>query len=164
MSQKAGQKSRGNGEGSIRQRKDGRWEARITIGRNENVSQKMKYFYGKSRKEVAAKLEAYNNDTRKGIYIEPNKYTLLGWIDEWYKTYVVNRVKPTTQANYHNITNMYIKPYWGQIKLRDLRMFKNFIISFQLEEEPTEIKVKALGLALYIVYTEFREHYCKLHI
>ena len=121
MSQKAGQKSRGNGEGSIRHRKDGRWEARITIGRNENGSQKMKYFYGKSRKEVAEKLEAYNNDTRKGIYIEPNKYTLSGWIDEWYKTYVVNRVKPTTQANYHNITNMYIKPYLGQIKLRDLR-------------------------------------------
>lgn len=121
MSQKAGQKSRGNGEGNIRQRKDGRWEARITIGRNENGTQKMKYFYGKSRKEAAEKLEAYNNDTRKGIYIEPNKYTLSQWIDEWYKTYVVNRVKPTTQANYHNITNIYIKPYLGQIKLMELK-------------------------------------------
>ena len=56
-----------------RQRKDGRWEARITIGRNENGNQKMKYFYGKTRKEAAEKLEAYNNDIRKGIYIEPNK-------------------------------------------------------------------------------------------
>lgn len=31
MSQKAGQKSRGNGEGNIRQRKDGRWEARTLV-------------------------------------------------------------------------------------------------------------------------------------
>lgn len=58
MSQKAGQKSRGNGEGSIRQRKDGRWEARITIGCNENGSQKIKYFYGKNGKEAAEKLSA----------------------------------------------------------------------------------------------------------
>ena len=51
MSQKAGQKSRGNGEGSIRQRKDGRWEARITIGRSENGSQKMKYFTERTEKK-----------------------------------------------------------------------------------------------------------------
>lgn len=106
MPQKVKRKSRGNGEGSIRQRKDGRWEARITIGRNESGSQKIKYFYGKTRKEAAEKLEAYNNDIRKGIYIEPNKYTISQWIDEWYKTYVVNRVKPTTQANYYNISNI----------------------------------------------------------
>lgn len=121
MSQKVKRKSRGNGEGSIRQRKDGRWEARITIGRNENGSQKMKYFYGKTRKEAAEKLETYNSDTRNGIYLEPNKYTLSDWIDEWYKTYVINRVKPTTQANYYNVTNTYIKPYLGQIKLRELK-------------------------------------------
>lgn len=50
-----------------------------------------------------------------------DEYTLSQWIDEWYKTYVVNRVKPTTQANYHNITNIYIKPYLGQIKLMELK-------------------------------------------
>ena len=108
MSQKVKRRSRGNGEGSIRQIKDGRWEARITIGRNESGSQKMKYFYGKTRKETAEKLEACNNDIRKGIYIEPNKYTISQWIDEWYKIYVVNRVKPNTQANYYNISIIYI--------------------------------------------------------
>jgi AP2 domain. len=59
MSQKAGQKSRGNGEGSIRQRKDGRWEAKITIGQNDSGSQKMKYFSGKTRQEAAEKLSTY---------------------------------------------------------------------------------------------------------
>ena len=36
MGQKSGQKSRGNGEGNIRQKKDGRWEARVTIGYTED--------------------------------------------------------------------------------------------------------------------------------
>lgn len=114
-------KSRGNGEGSIRQRKDGRWEARITIGRNENGSQKIKYFYGKSRKEVAEKLSAYINESKKGTYIEPSKYTVSQWLDEWYKNYVVNKVKTNTRASYERTIRIYLKPNLGQYKLMDLK-------------------------------------------
>lgn len=39
MGQMAGQKSRGNGEGNIRQKSDGRWEARITIGYTDEGKQ-----------------------------------------------------------------------------------------------------------------------------
>ncbi len=38
---------RGHGEGSIYQRKDGRWTASITV-----EGRKRKYIYGKTRKEV----------------------------------------------------------------------------------------------------------------
>ena len=43
---------RGHGEGTIYQRKDGRWTAVITL---EN--HKRKTFYGKTRKEVQQKLK-----------------------------------------------------------------------------------------------------------
>ena len=52
-------KRRGNGEGSIRKRKDGRWEARITLGYHETGKVKVKYLYGKTRRECAAKLNAF---------------------------------------------------------------------------------------------------------
>jgi integrase len=45
---------RGNGEGSIRRRKDGRWEGRYTIHAAEG--RKQKAVYGKTRKEVSEKL------------------------------------------------------------------------------------------------------------
>src|SRR4051794_6909352 len=43
---------RGNNEGSITQRKDGRWEARISVN-----SGKRHVLYGKTRKEVQEKLK-----------------------------------------------------------------------------------------------------------
>jgi len=47
---------RGNNEGSIYKRKDGRWVASITVGYNDNGKPKRKNFYGKTRKEVQEKL------------------------------------------------------------------------------------------------------------
>jgi AP2 domain. len=61
-------------QGQYQRKKDGRWEARITIERNENGGQKMKYFYGKTRGECSDKLNDYLPDKRKGIYIELSIY------------------------------------------------------------------------------------------
>jgi hypothetical protein len=44
---------RGNGEGGIHQRKDGRWCGQVSIGYNENGKLVRKTFYGGTREEVA---------------------------------------------------------------------------------------------------------------
>lgn len=57
----------GNGEGSIRQRPDGRFEARLRVGNDERRG-----YYGKSRKEVRLKLEAARRDHDAGrLSIDP---------------------------------------------------------------------------------------------
>jgi len=45
---------RGNGEGSIRRGKDGRWEGRFTV--HTAQGRKQKTVYGKTGKEVSEKL------------------------------------------------------------------------------------------------------------
>ncbi|MDP4121058.1 MAG: site-specific integrase [Bacillota bacterium] len=120
MGQKAGQKSRGNGEGNIRQKPDGRWEARITIGRTESGKQKMKYFYGHTRDEAAAKLNDFLSENQHGTYIEPSKYTVDQWLDEWYNNHVVGSVKPSTRVSYEMIIRQHLKPNFGHYKLKDL--------------------------------------------
>jgi integrase len=47
-------RKRGNGEGSITKRKDGRWMARYTVQTAKGP--KRKHIYGKTRQEVAEKL------------------------------------------------------------------------------------------------------------
>ena len=47
------QSRRGNGEGSIYQRQDGRWTASLTIGIDRKGKTKRKYIYGTTRGEVA---------------------------------------------------------------------------------------------------------------
>ena len=42
-------RKRGAGEGSISRRKNGLWQGAVTIGRNNDGSQKRKYFYENSK-------------------------------------------------------------------------------------------------------------------
>ena len=59
---------RGNNEGSIYQRKDGRWCAQVTVGYKENGKPIFKYAYGSSRQEVAKKLTQYTHEVFENGY------------------------------------------------------------------------------------------------
>ena len=65
------QKRRGHGEGSIYQRKDGRWVAEITL---ENG--KRKPMYGKTRKEVADRLNQALQEQKQGTLIDAPQQTV----------------------------------------------------------------------------------------
>ena len=53
-------KKRANGEGSIRKRSNGTWEARVTIGANPETGKMIaKDIYGKIQREVREKLDAW---------------------------------------------------------------------------------------------------------
>ena len=57
---------RGQNEGSIRKRKDGTWEARVTIGISADGKQQRKSLYGKTRQEVHNKMTDLLNNVFKG--------------------------------------------------------------------------------------------------
>ncbi len=61
---------RGNGEGSIYRRKDGRWTAEMSL-----EGGKSKFIYGKTRKEVQEKAQDQHcMSNRKGcLLLDPNK-------------------------------------------------------------------------------------------
>ena len=69
---------RANGEGSIHQRKDGRWAASVTIGGGRR-----KHFLGHSRAEVAAKLTAALNDQQRGIPVVSSNQSVSQYLDYW---------------------------------------------------------------------------------
>ena len=72
------------GGGTIRQRSDGRWEARYTLGIDpETGKQIQKSVYGKTQKEVRQKLTAITAEIDSGIYQEPCKMTVDEWLDIW---------------------------------------------------------------------------------
>ena len=62
---------RGNGEGSVVKRGDGRWQARLTLD-----GSKPKYFYGKTRQEVARRLAEATRDRDKGLPIVGERQTV----------------------------------------------------------------------------------------
>ena len=78
MAKTTGTRKRGaNGAGTIRQRADGTWEARITLGVDPGTGkQKQKSFYGKTQKEVRQKLQRAMIAVDDGTYAEPSKITV----------------------------------------------------------------------------------------
>ena len=85
---------RANGEGSIHQRKDGRWAASISIGRG-----KRKHFLGHTRAEVAAKLAEALAEQGRGIPIISSRQTVAQFLDYWLKS-VKGSVRPKTYESY----------------------------------------------------------------
>jgi integrase len=115
-------KRRANHEGSIRQRKDGTWEAIISIG-HDPVTGKLKRvsFYGKTQKEVVEKAATARTGVARGTFVEPSRMPVGEWLDFWLVTYKAPRLRQTTLDGYALIVRRHLQPALGQIPLQDLR-------------------------------------------
>ena len=106
-----------NGQGCIRKRKDGTFEAIKTIGRDGGTGKLIrKSFYGKTAAEAQKKMAEASADLVKGEYAEPSKLTLGQWLDTWYKEYM-GSVKPRTAERYESAIRIHLKPSLGATKL-----------------------------------------------
>jgi integrase len=113
---------RGNNEGSITRRKDGRYMARITIGR-EPATGKLKRLalYGKTRQAVADQLANTLADWHRGTLVAPHRLTLGDWLDTWLREYKQPNLRPVSYDAYEMVIRVHIKPSLGHIILKDLR-------------------------------------------
>lgn len=70
------------GGGTIRQRADGRWEGRYTVGRDPGTGKQIqKSIYGRTQKEVRQRLQQITTAIDDGTYTEPSKLTVGQWLD-----------------------------------------------------------------------------------
>lgn len=113
---------RGNGEGSVCRRPDGRWQGSITIGRDDRGRLIRKYFYGKTRKETSEKLNRAIEELRDNRFInKSDNPTVEQWCHEWLWSYKRNSVKQKTFDQYETILRTHIISDIGDIRLADLK-------------------------------------------
>lgn len=111
---------RANGEGNIRKRPDGTWEARFYVGHDPGTGRAIrKSVYGKTQAEVRKKLTASTRDVDEGTYTDPAKMTIAQWFDTWIAEYTKN-LKPYSLRNYESQIKNHIKPFIGAVKVADL--------------------------------------------
>lgn len=110
---------RGNGEGSIFQRNDGRWCAKIQVGTSESGSPIIKTFYGKERKDVVAKLKEHHLLQSQGLDKLSNN-TLKDYISSWLKLTKVNELKPLSYDRLESTIDNHIIPNIGHYELNKL--------------------------------------------
>jgi integrase len=105
---------RGQGEGSIYQRKDGRWTAALSVGGGRRQT-----FYGKTRREVAARLNDALNRQGQGLPAGESRQRLRPYLEAWL-TATETTVRPMTWRNDAARVHNHIVPALGHIAVSEL--------------------------------------------
>ena len=114
-------KKRANGEGSIRKRKDGRWEGRYTAGHDSETGKPIyRNVLGRTQSEVKEKLKTAIKATQSLDSSKTGQYTLGQWMDVWYENYAKVKVRPSSHQTYKGYIENHIKPNIGDIPLEKL--------------------------------------------
>ena len=114
-------KKRANGEGSIRKRKDGRWEGRYTAGHDpETGKASYKNVLGRTQAEVKKKLKAAIKETQSLDQTKVEKYTVGEWMEVWFEDYAKLKVRPSSHQTYRGYIDNHINPNIGDIPLEKL--------------------------------------------
>lgn len=108
---------RGNGEGSIYQRKsDGKWVGSITLDNG-----KRKVVYGKKRAEVAEKLKQLLHEQQQGTLPDStSKQTVEQFLNHWLESTQEQSVKPRTYERYEEIVRIHLVPIIGRHQVQKL--------------------------------------------
>lgn len=108
-------KRRGNGEGTIDQRRDGTWRARLTLPNG-----KRQCLYAKTRHQVAEKLNTALEARKKGLAVVNDRTTLGEYLAQW-----LVGAKPSlrlrTWARYESCVRVHVSPAIGRVALSRLQ-------------------------------------------
>ncbi len=105
---------RGNNEGSIYRRIDGRWCAQISLGGHRLTK------YAESQKECRDWIREMLDKVRGGLTFKATQITLDQYFQHWLSGKELSR-RPKTLLQYKQIVTMHLSPGLGKYKLQDLR-------------------------------------------
>ena len=112
-------KKRGQNEGTIAQRKDGRWEARVSVG-YEGGKHIRKCLYGSTREEVAQKMVTALANVQRGTNMPNEKFTVEKFLQTWLEDTAKARLRQSTHARYSILIRLHITPHIGRLSLAKL--------------------------------------------
>ncbi len=112
-------KKRGQGEGSICQRADGRWVARVTLPDGGR-----KAHYGKTAKEACEKLKQAQSELEQGIVLRKSGRLTVGqFLDDWLGWLKASEaVKARTWESYESICRVRVPAEVRMILLAKLQL------------------------------------------
>ncbi|MFB7928955.1 tyrosine-type recombinase/integrase [Streptomyces sp. NPDC056039] len=118
---------RANGDGTIYQRKDGRWEAAGYVLAPGNIRKRVRV-YGASRKDALGKLTEKIAASNLGLPVAASDSTVTDYLTYWLNGIAVHQVRENTYARYASCIRLHLIPGLGAKKLarltaRDVRTF-----------------------------------------
>jgi len=114
---------RGNNEGSIYQRKDGRWCGSVTVGYKTNGTPIRKDVYGKTRNEVAKKVASMTSEVYQNGYTTVSAQTESNFevlFRDWYELCKASALTDVTDEKFRSMMKKHIFPAFGEFDVKDV--------------------------------------------
>ncbi|MEU0909908.1 tyrosine-type recombinase/integrase [Streptomyces althioticus] len=120
-------RSRANGDGTVYQRKDSRWEAAGYVLAPGNTRKRVRV-YGTTRKDALAKLTEKIAASNLGLPVAAADSTVSTYLTYWLNGVAVHQVRENTHTRYAACVRLHLNPGLGAKKLarltaRDVRTF-----------------------------------------
>ena len=111
-------RKRKSGEGTIRLRKDGRWEGRVVIGYDDKGLPKTKNVLAKTKADCVVKLGSSKESMAPATAAKIRADMPFGeWVEFWYKNYSKPMLRPSSRRSYEDFIRLYIRPKLGSVPL-----------------------------------------------
>lgn len=151
---------RNNGMGTLRKRKDGRWEGRFNAGVDENGKKQVKYILAKTKTECNEKLEKAIKEYEEAqlilnrcAFLNNANPTLEEWYEIWMESFCKASVKEYTANGYKQYFNAKIIPKIGNINIKNLTtvVCQQFLMDLYQNGRLRNTKSKGNGLSVKTV-------------
>lgn len=111
---------RGNGEGTVYKRRDGRWEGACYV-LLPSGGRARRSVYGRTRAEVSEKMTALQRQSQQGIAVSAAGVLTVGdYLHTWLGTVAAARVRPSTLRGYEMNLRRHLIPGLGRKRLARL--------------------------------------------
>jgi integrase len=107
--------NRGRNEGTIYKRRDGRWEAAVSLGGGRR-----RRFYGSTRREAADKLRRAQTSLAQGMPLVGERLTLGQCLARWLEESARPTLRPRVYNSYRQIVSGHLTPALGHVQLAKL--------------------------------------------
>ncbi|WP_084263301.1 tyrosine-type recombinase/integrase [Actinomadura formosensis] len=116
---------RANGEGTIYQRVDGRYECAIMLPTSSGRRKRVRV-YGNTRQEAREKLLKVIEDAGRGVFPSERTWKVGEYLDFWLER---EKRRPLTLKRHETVVRLHIKPTLGHHRLDSLtvRIVQNFL-------------------------------------
>lgn len=110
---------RANGEGTITRRKDGLWQAAISVPHPDGTVRR-RYLYNRDRDRLRERLNELAYKVDKGVPVPDGSITAGEYLDQWLTEVAAKQVRASTYTGYETNVRLHIKPLIGSKKLAKL--------------------------------------------
>lgn len=111
---------RAAGEGSIYRRKDGKWQATLTLGFDPGGKRLRRRAVGATKAEAVAKLAELKAAEGTALDAASEHWTVREWLQIWLETEVKPTLRARTHEQYGQVVRKHLVPSLGHRNLRQL--------------------------------------------